>query len=93
MSLAAFDLEIAKIPMDGVALAVASAIHNAVGVRLNSRPFTPERVRRGWVGDARVNGQRQPPGAVRRVPSSIQSGASVSLCTVASPSTITPAPK
>ena len=28
--------------MDGVA--VTSAIHNAVGVRLNSTPFTPEKV-------------------------------------------------
>ncbi len=31
--------------MGEVAPAVASAIHNAVGVRLNSMPFTPEK---GW---------------------------------------------
>ena len=35
---------IAEIPRIGVAPAVASAIHNAVGVRLNSTPFTPEKV-------------------------------------------------
>jgi len=35
---------VAEIPMDGVAPAVASAICDAVGVRLRSLPFTPERV-------------------------------------------------
>ncbi len=35
---------IAEIPMDGVAPAVASAIYDAVGVRLRELPFTPERV-------------------------------------------------
>ncbi len=41
---------VAEIPMDGVAPAVASAIHNAVGVRLNSTPFTPEKVWRALGG-------------------------------------------
>jgi putative selenate reductase molybdopterin-binding subunit len=35
---------VAEIPMDGVAPAVASAIYDAVGVRLRHLPFTPERV-------------------------------------------------
>jgi len=35
---------IAEIPKDGVAPAVASAIFNAIGVRLRRIPFTPERV-------------------------------------------------
>jgi putative selenate reductase molybdopterin-binding subunit len=35
---------IAEIPMDGVAPAIASAIHDATGVRMRNLPFTPERV-------------------------------------------------
>ena len=35
---------VAEIPMDGVAPAIASAIYDAVGVRLRSLPFTPEKV-------------------------------------------------
>jgi putative selenate reductase molybdopterin-binding subunit len=35
---------VAEIPKDGVAPALASAIHNATGVWLNQIPFTPERV-------------------------------------------------
>ena len=34
----------AEIPMDGVAPAIASAIHDATGVRIRALPFTPERV-------------------------------------------------
>ncbi|OUC08890.1 hypothetical protein RY27_06270 [Litorilinea aerophila] len=41
---------IAEIPMDGVAPAVASAIHHAVGVRIHQIPFTPERVWRALRG-------------------------------------------
>ena len=35
---------VAEIPMDGVAPAVANAIHHATGLRLRQIPFTPERV-------------------------------------------------
>jgi putative selenate reductase molybdopterin-binding subunit len=35
---------VAEIPMDGVAPAIACAIHDATGLRLRSIPFTPERV-------------------------------------------------
>ncbi len=35
---------VAEIPKDGVAPAMANAIHNATGVRMRSLPFTPERV-------------------------------------------------
>ena len=35
---------VAEIPKDGVAPALASAIHHATGVRLRDLPFTPERV-------------------------------------------------
>jgi putative selenate reductase molybdopterin-binding subunit len=35
---------VAEIPMDGVAPAVANAIHHATGLRLRAIPFTPERV-------------------------------------------------
>ncbi|MBN1287551.1 MAG: molybdopterin-dependent oxidoreductase, partial [Anaerolineae bacterium] len=35
---------IAEIPKDGVAPAIASAIHDATGVWINALPFTPERV-------------------------------------------------
>lgn len=35
---------VAEIPKDGVAPALASAIYDAVGVRMRSLPFTPERV-------------------------------------------------
>ncbi|MDW8327808.1 MAG: molybdopterin cofactor-binding domain-containing protein [Anaerolineales bacterium] len=35
---------VAEIPMDGVAPAVANALFDAVGVRLRSLPFTPEKV-------------------------------------------------
>ena len=35
---------IAEIPKDGVAPAIRNAIADAVGIRINSTPFTPERV-------------------------------------------------
>ena len=35
---------VAEIPKDGVAPALANAIYNATGVRINQIPFTPERV-------------------------------------------------
>jgi putative selenate reductase molybdopterin-binding subunit len=35
---------VAEIPKDGVAPALASAIHDATGVWINQIPFTPERV-------------------------------------------------
>ncbi len=35
---------VAEIPKDGVAPALASAIYDATGVRINALPFTPERV-------------------------------------------------
>ena len=35
---------VAEIPMDGVAPAVASAVYDAVGVRIRQLPLTPERV-------------------------------------------------
>jgi putative selenate reductase molybdopterin-binding subunit len=35
---------IAEIPKDGVAPAIRNAIADATGVRINSIPFTPERV-------------------------------------------------
>ncbi len=35
---------VAEIPMDGVAPAVANAVHDAVGVWMNQIPMTPERV-------------------------------------------------
>jgi putative selenate reductase molybdopterin-binding subunit len=35
---------VAEIPMDGVAPALASAIHNATGVWIRELPYTPERV-------------------------------------------------
>ncbi|MCZ7543601.1 MAG: molybdopterin-dependent oxidoreductase [Anaerolineae bacterium] len=35
---------VAEIPKDGVAPAIASAIHDATGVWINELPFTPERV-------------------------------------------------
>lgn len=35
---------VAEIPKDGVAPALASAIYDAIGVRMRSLPFTPERV-------------------------------------------------
>lgn len=35
---------VAEIPKDGVAPALASAIYDAIGVRINDLPFTPERV-------------------------------------------------
>lgn len=37
---------VAEIPMDGVAPAVANAVHDAVGIWLNEIPLTPERVHR-----------------------------------------------
>lgn len=38
---------VAEIPKDGLAPALASAIHHATGVRLRDLPYTPERVWRG----------------------------------------------
>ena len=35
---------VAEIPKDGVAPALSSAIYDAIGVRMNALPFTPERV-------------------------------------------------
>jgi len=35
---------VAEIPMNGVAPAVANAIHDAVGVRVRELPLTPERI-------------------------------------------------
>jgi putative selenate reductase molybdopterin-binding subunit len=35
---------VAEIPMDGVAPAVANAVHDAVGVRIRDLPLTPEKV-------------------------------------------------
>jgi len=35
---------VAEIPMDGVAPAVANAVHNAAGVHIDENPLTPERV-------------------------------------------------
>jgi putative selenate reductase molybdopterin-binding subunit len=35
---------VAEIPMDGVAPAVANAVHHAVGVRIRDLPLTPEKV-------------------------------------------------
>jgi len=35
---------VAEIPKDGVAPAIRNAIVNAVGVRIDQLPFTPERV-------------------------------------------------
>ncbi len=35
---------VAEIPMDGVAPAVANAVHNACGVHIDENPLTPERV-------------------------------------------------
>jgi putative selenate reductase molybdopterin-binding subunit len=44
---------VAEIPKDGVAPALASAIHDAVGVWITQLPFTPERVWRALNGDTR----------------------------------------
>jgi putative selenate reductase molybdopterin-binding subunit len=41
---------VAEIPMDGVAPAIASAVHHATGVRFRQIPLTPERVWRGLKG-------------------------------------------
>ena len=35
---------VAEIPLDGVAPAVANAVHDAVGIWMNEIPMTPERV-------------------------------------------------
>ncbi len=43
---------VAEIPKDGVAPALASAIHDATGVWLNQIPFTPERVWRALRGES-----------------------------------------
>jgi putative selenate reductase molybdopterin-binding subunit len=37
-------IAVAEIPKDGVAPALASAIHDATGVWIEQIPFTPERV-------------------------------------------------
>ncbi len=42
---------VAEIPMDGMAPAVASAIYDAVGVRLRELPFFPEKVWRALKGE------------------------------------------
>ena len=42
--LAFFRSLLGEVPSVGVAPAIANAIYNAVGVRLNRLPFTPDRV-------------------------------------------------
>jgi putative selenate reductase molybdopterin-binding subunit len=44
---------IAEIPKDGVAPALASAIHDATGVWIRRIPFTPERVWRALRADSK----------------------------------------
>jgi putative selenate reductase molybdopterin-binding subunit len=48
---------IAEIPKDGVAPALANAIHHATGVRIRQIPYTPERV---WRALAAEENDRQP---------------------------------
>jgi putative selenate reductase molybdopterin-binding subunit len=47
---------VAEIPKDGVAPALASAIHDATGVWINQIPFTPERVWRALQESAETQG-------------------------------------
>jgi len=48
---------VAEIPMDGVAPAVANAVHDAVGVRIRDLPLTPEKV---WRGMRDLAGKQRP---------------------------------